>query len=342
VIGNSETGISAEMYETIRLSGLLKHPDAKLTPLTGGVSSEIIRVEDGDDSFVVKRALSRLRVKDDWTADVNRNDYEQMYIEYVARFLPEAVPALRPGPMGRGYFVMEFLGAEFASWKQRLLLGEIHSEDAVAAATMLARIHAHSAEDAEAARKFDTTKNFIQLRIAPYLLTTGQRNPDLRGLFEDEAQRLASTRESLVHGDFSPKNIMISTSRMVLLDCEVAWYGDPAFDLAFLLTHLLLKGLFHAPRQIGLREMCRAFWQRYAEEAGGSINPRILEPRVARLVLMLLLARIDGKSPVEYLPGKQQAEYLRRFARSGIQSLQTNLIEILEQWFGDLEKWEVR
>lgn len=342
MIDNSEIKFSAEMYETMRLSGLIKHPDARLTALMGGVSSEIIRVEDGADSFVVKRALSKLNVKDDWIADIDRNDHEQMYIEYVSNFLPEAVPALRTGSLGCGHFVMEFLGTEFANWKQKLLCGETCHKDAIAAAAILGRIHAQSAGDDDAAQKFDTTKNFIQLRIDPYLLTTGLRHPDLRGFFEDEAQRLVSTRQSLVHGDFSPKNIMISNSRMVLLDCEVAWYGDPAFDVAFMLTHLFLKGLFHAPRAIGMREMSRAFWRQYVEVIGSFINTRMLEPHVARLVLMLLLARIDGKSPVEYLQGVKKVEYVRRFASSGIRSVQSSLSDVLEKWFSNLEKPELR
>jgi aminoglycoside phosphotransferase (APT) family kinase protein len=339
---NPQNAIPRSFLDTLRRDGVLRHPDMQLTPLTDGVSSEIFRIDDGDESFVVKRALAKLRVKDDWTANIDRNRYEQLYIKYVARFLPEAVPSLRPGPIDRGYFVMEFLGPEFTSWKQMLLHGEARIEDAVQAATVLGRIHAHSAADAEVARLFDTTVNFTQLRIDPYLLTTGIRHPDLRDLFQAEAQRLASTRQCLVHGDFSPKNLMISTSRLVLLDCEVAWYGDPAFDLAFLLTHLLLKGLYHAPRQIGLQEMCRAFWQRYVQEAGDAIDSMALERRVARLLLMLLLARMDGKSPIEYLTDQQKTDWVRQFARSGILKGHSSLSDIVGQWFTNLTEWNVR
>jgi aminoglycoside phosphotransferase (APT) family kinase protein len=305
------------------------------------VSSEIFRVDDGGDSFVVKRALPKLRVKDEWLVDVGRNRYEQLYIEYVARFLPQAVPTLRPGPNNRGYFAMEFLGADFSSWKQMLLRGQARIEDAVAAATLLGAIHSHSASDSQAERQFDTTANFIQLRIDPYLLTTGRRNPDLQAHLDAEAQRLASTRQCLVHGDFSPKNLMVSPTRMVLLDCEVAWYGDPAFDLAFLLTHLLLKGLYRAPRQIGFEPMCEAFWQRYVEAAGHAIDTKALEPRVARLLLMLLLARIDGKSPIEYLTDPQRV-WVRQFARAGILAGSSTLSAIVPQWFSNLNQSEPR
>jgi aminoglycoside phosphotransferase (APT) family kinase protein len=310
--------------------------------LTDGVSSEIFRVDDGGEVFVVKRALPRLRVKDEWFADVGRNRYEQMYISYVARLLPQAVPSLHPGSMDRGYFVMEFLGPEFCSWKQMLLRAQVRIEDAVAAATLLGTIHAHSASDSEAEREFDTTANFIQLRIDPYLLTTGKRHPDLQPLFDVEAERLASTRQCLVHGDFSPKNLMVSPARMVLLDCEVAWYGDPAFDLAFLLTHFLLKGLYHAPRQLGFEQMCSAFWQRYVKVAGHAIDTQALEARVGRLLLMILLARIDGKSPIEYLRQPQQTGWVRRFTSSRIPAGTLALSEIVTEWFANVNQWEAR
>lgn len=329
--------VPCDFLDILRRDGVLRHADATLTPLTDGVSSDIFRIDDGEDTFVVKRALAKLRVKDDWTADIARNRYEYLYIEYVSRFLPQAVPSLRSKDANHGYFAMEFLGPQFTSWKKLLLHGEARMDHALLAATMLGKIHAHSAGDPDAQRQFDTTANFTQLRIDPYLLTTGKRHPDLRGQFETEARRLASTRQCLIHGDFSPKNIMISPSRMVLLDCEVAWYGDPAFDLAFLMTHLLLKGLYHAPRQIGLRDMCGGFWERYIEVAGNAVESATLQPRVGRLLLMVLLARVDGKSPVEYLNDAQR-EHVRQFARSGLLAERINLDSIVSEWFARLDE----
>ena len=330
-----------DFLNRLRLDGVVRRSDATLTPLADGVSSDIFRVDDGSDTFVVKRALAKLRVKDHWTADVTRNHYEQLYIGYVSRFLPHAVPSLRPGNEKRDYFAMEYLGPEFANWKQLLLRGDISAKHAVCAASVLGKIHGRSAADPEVARQFETTANFAQLRIDPYLLTTGRRHPDLRDYFEEEAQRLASTRLCLVHGDFSPKNIMVSESRLVLLDCEVAWYGDPAFDLAFLLAHILLKSLYHAPRQVGLRRLAGDFWQRYIGEAGSAIDTQSLKPRVARLLLMLLLARIDGKSPVEYLNDPKKTDFVRQHARSSILSGGFNLASVISGWFTDLEDWKV-
>lgn len=319
---------SAEFLRLLRCEGVVRHADARLIPLVGGVSGEIYLVEDGAERFVVKRALAKLRVKAEWFADVGRNRYEREFIRYVARFLPSAVPALRECGTSDHYFAMEYLGGGFRNWKKLLLEGQADAEAARTAGTLLAEIHRHSAGDAEAARNFNTTPNFFQLRIEAYLLTTAARHPALRALFAAEAERLGATRECLVHGDFSPKNILLTPGRMVLLDCEVAWYGDPAFDLAFMLNHLFLKALLHAPREVGLRGMIDTFWAAYQ-----AIRPTPeLEARTSRLLLMLLLARVDGKSPVEYLDPIRQ-NLVRRFVQHELPAEPASLAALADAWF---------
>lgn len=317
--------------ELLRRDGVVRSPEARLTPLSGGVSCEIYLVEDGAERFVVKRALAKLKVKADWFADVNRNRHEWEYIRYVANFLPEAVPALRHCSAENNYFTMEHLDGSFANWKQLLLAGQASVEHANHAGNLLAQIHRHSAGDADARRLFDTTQNFFQLRLEAYLLATGTKHPALRPYFEAEVARLASTRECLVHGDFSPKNILVNPGRMVILDCEVAWYGDPAFDAAFLLNHFFLKALLHAPRNSGMRPMIDAFWAAYQTARP---SPE-MEPRVSHLLPMLLLARVDGKSPVEYLdPARQQV--VREFVQQRLPMENIPLGELADAWFNRL------
>jgi 5-methylthioribose kinase len=324
----------------LRRDGVIRTADAIVTPLTGGVSSEIYRVQDGGETFVVKRALAKLKVRDDWFADVARNRYEQLYMTYVAKFLPEAVPAIRNADPDRGYFVMEYLDPDYRNWKQLLLDGRCDPAHAQLAGQILGQIHKHSAGDAEADRLFNTTANFHQLRLEPYLLTTGQRHPDLRPLFEAEARRLATTRLCLVHGDFSPKNILIKGQRMVLLDCEVAWYGDPAFDAAFLLNHLLLKSLYHAPRDRGLGAMVKTFWRHYSQAVGATFGKADLETRITRLLLMLLLARVDGKSPAEYLTDEPRKQLIRQFVRAQLPAESFSLSNLTKAWFSGLNTME--
>lgn len=322
---------STALMELLRHDGVIQTTDVQLTPLSGGVSCEIYLVTDGTERFVIKRALAKLRVKDDWFADVSRNRHEWEYMRYVAKFLPAAVPELRHCSATENYFAMEHLNGGFSNWKQLLLAGQANVEHAAGAGNVLAQIHQHSAGDPEAARVFDTTPNFTQLRLEPYLLATGAKHPSLRAKFEAEAARLAGTRECLVHGDFSPKNILVSRDRMVVLDCEVAWYGDPAFDLAFLLNHFFLKSLLHQPRDIGMKLMIEKFWSSYQ-----AVRPTPdLDARVSRLLPMLLLARVDGKSPVEYLDSARQ-QFVRTFAQSRLTNESNSFPGLTDSWFNRL------
>ena len=319
----------------LRRDGIVHHSDARLIPLRGGVSCEIYLVEDGTEKFVAKRALAKLKVKADWQADVSRNRHEWQYIRYVARFLPDAVPVLRDCSVADNYFTMEYLNSCFLNWKQLLLAGQTKVAHARQAGNVLAQIHRHSSGDTEAMRLFDTTPIFFQLRIEPFLLTTAAKHPALRPFFEAEAARLAAARECLVHGDFSPKNILIHGDRLLVLDCEVAWYGDPAFDLAYLMNHLCLKALRHAPREIGVRPMLDEFWSAYQ-----AVRPSSeIESRVGQLLLMLMLARVDGKSPAEYLDTARQ-QFVRDFVRAQLLVGNFSLHDIADVWFSRLAQFD--
>ena len=315
--------------------GHLKNPKAKVVPLTGGVSSDIYLIEDGSNKWVVKRALEKLKVKEDWFADTSRNHFEHEYLKYVGAFLPEAVPRLIF--TGAGYFAMEYLGEDFSNWKQLMLGGHYDPDHALRAGKILGIIHRTSQGDAAVRKRFDSTANFHQLRSSPYLVTTGRRHPDLTALFNEEVMRLESTRDCLVHGDYSPKNLLVSKTRMVAVDCEVAWYGDPAFDLAFLLTHLHLKAVHNPKAAPLLASMVKGFLASYisARVLDDSENAEIIQ-RLQRLLPMILLARIDGKSPVEYLEDEPLKEWVRRSTRQALLTANLSLTDFSDRWFSEI------
>ncbi|MBK9138762.1 MAG: phosphotransferase [Verrucomicrobia bacterium] len=321
---------AAAFLDQLLRDGHVRHPGARLIPLAGGVSSDIYLVEDGEQRFVVKRALPRLRVADEWRADVGRNATERAFLDCVGRWRPDAVPRVLFANPEAGYFGMEYLGEGYQNWKQRLLGGVFVTAHATKAGSVIGEIHRRTAGDLEIRERFDTTPSFHQLRTAPYLLRTAERQPALRDWILAEAARLEATRECLVHGDFSPKNILIAAGRLVLLDCEVAWYGDPAFDVAFLLNHLLLKRLFHAPAGGELAGLIAAFWEAYQTARPGTDIS--LEQRVTGLLPLLLLARVDGKSPVEYLKPERQ-EFVRQFVFGLSARRPGSLRGIISEWF---------
>jgi aminoglycoside phosphotransferase (APT) family kinase protein len=325
---------TADFLDLLRRNGHVVDPQARLAPLNGGVSSEIYLVEDGVKKFVVKRALPKLKVRDNWFADVSRNRSERDYLAYVSRIIPGAVPQLYFSSPADGYFAMEYLGDGFLNWKTLLLAGDFRARHAELAGNILGEIHRRTAVADEIRRQFDTTANFHQLRVEPYLLTTGERHPALRAIFDAEAEQIEATREVLVHGDFSPKNILIQGDRMVLLDCEVAWNGDPAFDVVFLLNHLFLKSLHHAPGGAELQNMVDVFWRAYVRQLA-AVDAARIERRLVPLLLMLLLARVDGKSPVEYLTPPRQ-EFIRAFVYKHLPSPPERLAGLCAIWFSEV------
>lgn len=291
---------STDLTLRLRAAGLISAATPRFQPLAGGVSSDIMLVEDGTRSFVVKRALGKLKVRDDWFADTSRNAVERSFLEYASTVVPGSVPRVLAGDPDAGWFAMEHFGGDLRNWKELLLAGVAEPDHARRAGNVLGRLHQASWGDAAVRDRFKSLAHFHALRIEPYLLTTAARVPLAREALEAEARRLAGTPIALVHGDYSPKNILVSPTRLVVLDAEVACFGDPAFDAAFLLNHLHLKALVHRGRPGPLLALIPEFWKSYTAALAGRATGD-LEARTVRLMLCLMLARVHGKSPAEYL-----------------------------------------
>lgn len=274
---------------------------ARWTPLSGGVASDIWRVDTRTRTVCVKRALAKLRVAADWFAPVERNAFEWHWLAFAATVAPGAVPGLVARDDAIGAFAMQWLPPDrYPVWKPRLLAGHADADTAARVARTLVRLHAASAGRGELADRFPTTAFFRDLRLDPYLGECARVHPDLAPALDRLVERTAAARIALVHGDVSPKNLLIGPHGPVFLDAECAWYGDPAFDIAFLLNHLLLKAFarpavalaFDACYRVAAAAWCEGVdWEDRAEA----------ERRAAELLSALLLARVDGKSPVEYL-----------------------------------------
>lgn len=286
--------------------GLLDQQNpAYFKPLTGGVSSDIFLIDNGSRKYVIKQARRELKVADQWKADVSRNLAERRFIEFIGKSLPQSVPNICYCDPEDPYFIMEFLAPPLENWKEKLLGSRYFAEDVTRASSLLARIHNLGRQDPSVPETFGFRTNFYELRIEPYLVTTARRHKRLEDIYMTEAGRLESWGETLVHGDFSPKNILLSPDRVVILDHEVANFGDPAFDLAFLLNHLLLKLIYHSAIAEQLIDLPMIAWTTYFNNVIAD-NQIDLQQRSSRLLLMLMLARVDGKSPVEYLNPTQQ------------------------------------
>ncbi|MFF4258269.1 phosphotransferase family protein [Streptomyces sp. NPDC001663] len=310
---------------------------ARWTPLAGGVSSDLWRVDLPGRSLCVKRALARLRVAADWEAPVSRNAYEWAWMRFASRHRPDSVPELLAHDAEAGLFAMAYLPpGQYPVWKAQLLGGEVELATAAAVGELLGTLHAASAGDAALAAAFATDDNFHALRIEPYLLATAAAHPNLGDILQHLADRTATTHLALVHGDVSPKNILVGPSGPVLLDAECAWYGDPAFDLAFCVNHLLLKSLVVRGRRAELLRSARELAAEYVRCVDWEPRPAV-EARAASLLPALLLARVDGKSPVEYLTDDRHRLFVRTAASALLRAPGASVADVLDAWGRALE-----
>jgi tRNA A-37 threonylcarbamoyl transferase component Bud32 len=304
--------------------------------LTGGVSSDIWRIDLPGGPICVKRALGRLRVVADWRAPVVRNRYEARWMRRAEAAAPGSAPALLGQDEASGSLAMQFLPPErYRLWKAELHAGHADAGFAAAVGATLARIHAATAADPTTAAEFPTDDIFYDIRLEPYLVATAARHPDRAAALSAIVEKTRTTKRALVHGDVSPKNILTGPAGPVFLDAECAWWGDPAFDLAFCLNHLLLKCLWTPPARDRFLACFGALEAAYA--SGIEWEPKAaLRGRVARLLPGLFLARVDGKSPVEYITAEADKERVRRVARALLAAPVREPAEVCEAWRKEL------
>jgi len=275
-----------------------------LKKLAGGVSNRTVRVAWADGhGWVLKQALAKLRVNVDWFSNPERIGVEAKALRCLNRSAPPGTtPAFIFEDIENHLMGMAAIPDEHENWKSVLLSGRIVSDHFEQIGLLLGTIHRQSSDSgAEVAKAFADTSYFESLRLEPYYLYTAQNIPEAAGFLKALARETLQHKDSLVHGDFSPKNTLIYSNRLILLDYEVVHFGDPAFDVGFALTHFLSKAHHMPAVRNRLASAAELFWQVYYGEIMKMGWAGSMEPRVVRHTLGCLLARVAGKSPLEYL-----------------------------------------
>lgn len=304
-------------------------------PLSGGVSSDIWRVDLPDGPVCVKRAVERLRVPDTWRVPTVRTRYEAEWLRAVGETEPAAACRVIGFSPEHLVLVLEWLDpATHPSWKSQLLAGEVDVSVAATLGRRLARVHGALADETRFADRFDSLDLFRALRLRPYLTVTAERHPRHRKTLKDLAKRTAATGHTVIHGDVSPKNILVGPSGPVMIDAECATWGDPAFDLAFCLNHLLLKAVYRPAAASNLKRAFVALFETYLTLVSWEPASEV-EGRAATLLPALALARVDGSSPVEYLDDRRQQPFVRSWALRLIADRPDLLAEIADDWYGE-------
>jgi len=311
----------------------------RLTELAGGVSSLIVRADTARGPLCVKQALAQLKVAALWEAPVERNRAEVAWMRIAQRVVPGCVPAILGEDAQDNAFAMQWLPPEhYPIWKAQLRDGIADTATAQAVGRNLAAIHSATAGDAQIAREFAHDAGFYAIRLEPYFVETARKHPECAAALHTLVESTANTKLALVHGDISPKNILVGpvndkreAAHPIFLDAECAWYGDPAFDLAFCLNHLLLKCVWRPESKPAFLACFDSLGAAYL----GGVKweaPAQTEARAAALVAGMVLARIDGKSPVEYITTDADRDRVRRFAIPLLLQPARRLAEIRQRW----------
>lgn len=305
--------LSAETVDRyLRERGLLGPGAAvEVRELGGGVSNVVLAVEGEGLRALVKQALPRLRVEEEWLAPRERSLTEAAALELAGELVPGAVPSVLDADEDARAIVIALAPDGWTTWKDELLGGRADPRVAARLGTILGTLHAGTVERSDTWR-FADLEAFEQLRIDPYHRTVMRRLPDVAGMVAEAVDELLTTQACLVHGDFSPKNVLVGGDGLWVVDFEVAHLGAPVFDVAFMLNHLMLKSIHRPAGAEGYCECAYAFLGVY-----GEVAPPELLPDLERLLAhtgCLMLARVDGKSPAEYLT-PQEREAARRLGR---------------------------
>ena len=283
-----------------------------VTVLSGGVSNRTVLIEHAHGTdWVLKQSLSKLRVADDWYCHPARIEREALGLQQLEKLTPGQVPSFVFEDPLNHLFAMTAVPKPHSNWKALLLAGDVDLDLCRQLGELLGRIHCPGRESINELRRLFADRTFFDaLRLEPYYRTAAARNPETAAFFDLLINENRSIQKALVHGDFSPKNVLVHQGRLVLLDFEVIHFGDPAFDLGFSLTHLLSKAHHLPPHRPKLLAAAGAYWNSYVQSLPSGTDA-VLEERAVRHTLGCLLARVDGRSPLEYLTAEEREDQRR-------------------------------
>ena len=306
--------------------------------LTGGVSNNtvLVRLADGS-SIVVKQAREQLKSATEWKSDPRRIRQEALAMEWLCRWTPAgSIPRLLFLDTDNHILAMEAVPQPHKEWKKLLLDGQIDLNHFARFGELLAAIHRGSClERREVEPVFRDQSFFFSLRLEPYYLYTASREPIAAVFLRELVEETQARRFAFVHGDYSPKNVLVRGHQLILLDHEVANFGEPTFDVGFGLTHFLSKALHLARARERLRAGAHQFWRAYRHDLPALPEFSDVSERAVRHTLGCLLARVSGKSLLEYMT-PQERDKQRAIVLGCMEDIPSSIEELIDRFIGSL------
>ena len=299
------------MQKALWLDSINKEKIVKYKKLEGGVSSEVYYVKTNKNEYCIKRSLKKLLVKKDWIANTNRIKFEYYWLNHCRNILNKNIPKTYEFNNKKKYIVMEYLNnSKYKTLKELYFKKIINLNTIRLISKHLYKIHSKSKNYKTKILFKGNRNNFNDLRLDPYFNEVGRVYPKYKKYIKDLNKNYLINSSTLVHGDFSPKNILIGKNKIVYLDAECCNFGDPIFDLVFFSNHLLLKSIFIKDKSKEFIKSYIIFYKEYLKNLNAEKSKLYID-RIIKMTPIMMLARIDGKSPVEYIKSKKIKNSIR-------------------------------
>ena len=289
------------MHKAIWLDTINQEKIVQYKKLAGGVSSEVYHVRTNKNNYCIKRSLKRLLVKKKWIANTNRIKFEYLWLKHCQNILKRNIPNTYEFNDKKKYIVMEYLKtSQYKTLKQLFFKRIININTIKLISKHLYKIHSKSSNYRTKKTFEGNYKNFYDLRLDPYFNEVGRVYPKYKEYIKKINENYIKNSSTLVHGDFSPKNILVDKNKIIYLDAECCNFGDPVFDLVFFTNHLLIKSIFLRDKSQEFIKLYLSFYKEYLSNLSTK-NFNSYIDRIIKMTPIMLLSRIDGKSPVEYI-----------------------------------------
>ena len=289
------------MHKAIWLDTINQEKIIQYKKLTGGVSSEVYHVKTNKNNYCIKRSLKRLLVKKKWIVNTNRIKFEYLWLKHCQNILKRNIPNTYEFNNKKKYIVMEYLKTSQYKTLKQLYFNKIININTIRSISKhLYKIHSNSSNYKTKKTFEGNYKNFYDLRLDPYFNEVGRVYPKYKGYIKKINENYIKHSNTLVHGDFSPKNILVGKNKIIYLDAECCNFGDPVFDLVFFTNHLLIKSIFFKDKSQEFIKLYISFYKEYLSNLSTK-NFKSYIDRIIKMTPIMLLSRVDGKSPVEYI-----------------------------------------
>ena len=300
------------MHKAIWLDTINQEKIIQYKKLTGGVSSEVYYIKTNKNNYCIKRSLKRLLVKKKWIVNTNRIKFEYLWLKHCQNILKRNIPNTYEYNNKKKYIVMEYLkNSRFKTLKQLYFNKIININTIKLISKHLYKIHSNS-NNYKTKETFEGNyKNFYDLRLDPYFNEVGRVYPKYKEYIKKINENYIKNSNTLVHGDFSPKNILVGKNKIIYLDAECCNFGDPVFDLVFFTNHLLIKSIFFKDKSQEFIKLYFYFYKEYLNNLSVK-NFNSYVNRIIKMTPIMLLSRVDGKSPVEYINKEKIKNIIRK------------------------------